>query len=74
MADRVFKELWMEVCNIVQERVTKTIPKKEKYKKAKWLSQEALQIAEEKRKAKGKGRKGKIYSVEYRVPENSEER
>ena len=40
LADRVFKELWMEVCNIVQERVTKTIPKKEKYKKAKWLSEE----------------------------------
>ena len=64
----------MEVHNTVQEAGTKTIPKKEKCKKAKWLSQEALQIAEEKRKVKGKGRKGKIYSVEYRVPENSEER
>ena len=69
LVDRKHEELWTE-----QEAVTKTIPKKEKCKKAKWLSQEALQIAEEKRKAKGKGRKGKIYSVEYRVPENSEER
>ena len=54
LADRVFKELWMEVCNIVQERVTKTIPKKEKYKKAKWLSEEGLEIAEKKREAKGR--------------------
>ena len=74
LVDRVSEELWAEVHNTVQDVVTKTIPKKEKCKKAKWLSQEALQIAEEKRKAKGKGRKGKIYSVEYRVPENSEER
>ena len=44
-----------EVCNIVQEAVTKTIPKKKKYKKAKWLSEEALQIAEERREEKGKG-------------------
>ena len=50
------------------------IPKIKKCKKAKWLSKEALQVAEEKRKVKGKGRKGKIYSIEYRVPENSEER
>ena len=46
--------LWMEVYNIVQEAVTKTIPKKKEWKKAKWLSEEALQIAEE-REAKGKG-------------------
>ena len=58
LADRVSKELWMEVCNIVQEVVTKTIPKKEKYKKAKWLSEEALQIPEKKRKRKAK-EKGK---------------
>ena len=45
----------MEVCNIVQETVTKTIPKKKKCKKAKWLSEKALQIAEERREAKDKG-------------------
>ena len=48
-------ELWMEVCNIVQGVVTKTIPKKKKCKKAKWLSEEALQIAERRRETKGKG-------------------
>ena len=53
--DRVPEELWTEVCNIVQELVTKTIPKKKKCKKAKWLSEEALHIAEDKREAKGKG-------------------
>ena len=57
LVDRVPKELWMEVHNIVQEGVTKTIPKKKKCKKAKWLSEEALQIAEERREAKGKGEK-----------------
>ena len=47
----------MEVCDIVQEVVIKTIPKKKKCKKAKWLSEEALQIAEKRREAKGKGEK-----------------
>ena len=51
------EELWMEVCNIVQEAVIKTIPKKKKCKKAKWLSEEALQLAERRREAKGKGEK-----------------
>ena len=51
------KELWMEVRNIVQEAVIKTIPKKKKCKKAKWLSEEAFQIAEKRREAKGKGEK-----------------
>ena len=51
------EELWMEVCDIVQEAVIKTIPQKKKYKKAKWLSEEALQIAEKKREVKGKGEK-----------------
>jgi len=55
LVDRVPEELWTEVCNIVQELVTKTIPKKKKCKKAKWLSEEALHIAEDKREAKGKG-------------------
>ena len=49
------EELCMEVCNIVQEVVTKTIPKKKKCKKANWLSEEALQIAEERRDVKGEG-------------------
>ena len=49
------EELWTEVCNIVQVAVIKTIPKKKKCKKAKWLFEEALQIAEKRRDAKGKG-------------------
>ena len=51
------EELWVEVRDIVQEAVIKTIPKIKKYKKAKWLSEEPLQIAEERREAKGKGEK-----------------
>ena len=54
LVDRVPEELWMEVCNTEQEVVTKTIPKKKKCKKAKWLSEEALQIAVKGREAKGK--------------------
>ena len=50
-------ELWMEVHDIVQEAGMKTIPKKKQCKKAKWLSEEALQIAEKRREAKGKGEK-----------------
>ena len=49
------EELWTEVCNTVQEAVIKTIPKKKKCNKAKWLSEEALQIAEKRREVKGKG-------------------
>ena len=51
------EELWMEVCDIVQESVIKIIPKENKCNKAKWLSEEALQIAEKRREAKGKGEK-----------------
>ena len=51
------EELWTEVHDIVQEAVIKTIPKKKKYKKAKWLSEKALQIAEKRREAKGRGEK-----------------
>ena len=51
------EELWTEVCDTIQEAVIKTIPKKKKYKKAKWLSEEALQIAEKRREATGKGEK-----------------
>ena len=50
-------KLWMEVHNTVQETVTKTIPKERKSKKAKWLSEKALQISEKRREAKGKGGK-----------------
>ena len=53
------EELWMKVCDTVQEAVIKTIPKKKKCKKAKWLSEEALQILEKRREAKGKGEKEK---------------
>ena len=53
--------------------MTKIIPKKKKCKKAKWLSEEALQIAEERREVKSKG-KGERYPTECRVPENSQER
>ena len=55
LVDRMPEELWTELCNIVQEVVTKTIFKKKKCKKTKWLSEEALQIAEKRREAKGKG-------------------
>ena len=51
------EELWMEVHDVVQEAVIKTIPKKKRCKKAKWLSEEALQIAEKRREVKGKGEK-----------------
>ena len=51
------EELWTEVCDIVQEAVTKNIPKKKKCKKAKWLSEEALLIAEKGREVKSKGEK-----------------
>ena len=55
--DRVPDELWTEVCDIVQETGIKTMPMEKKCKKAKWLSEEALQIATETRKAKSKGEK-----------------
>ena len=57
LIDRVPVELWTEVHDIVQEEVIKTIPKKKKCKKAKWLSEEALQIAEKRKDLKGKGEK-----------------
>ena len=57
LIDRVPEELWTEVHNIVQEAVIKTIPKKNKCKKAKWLSEEALQTVEKRREEKGKGKK-----------------
>ena len=58
LIDRVpEEELWTEVRNIVQEAVIKTIPKKKKFKEAKWLFEEALKIAEKRREAKGKREK-----------------
>ena len=57
LTDRVPEELWTKVCDSVQEAVFKTMPKKNKYKKAKWLSEEGLQIAEKRREVKGKGEK-----------------
>ena len=57
LIDRVPDELWTEVCDIVQETGIKTIPKKKKCKKAKWLSEEALKIAVKRREAKSKGEK-----------------
>ena len=61
------EDLWMEVCDIVQEAVIKTIPKRKKWKKAKWLSEEALQIAEKRKEAKGKGEKERYFhqNTEY---------
>ena len=57
LIDRVPEELCTEICDIVQEVVIKTIPKSKKCKKAKWLSEEALQIAEKRREANGQGQK-----------------
>ena len=67
------EELWIEVHDIVQKAVIKTISKKNKCKKAKWLSDDALQIAEKRKKVKSKGEKGKIYPSEGRVPKSSKE-
>ena len=62
----------MEDCDIVLEAVIKTIPKKKKCKKAKWLSEEALQIAE--KRSKRQRRKVKIYPFDCRVPKNSKKK
>ena len=73
LTERVPDELQMEVRDIVQETGIKSIPKKKKCKKAKWLSEEALQTAMEKRSERQR-RKGKIYPFECRVPKNSKEK
>ena len=77
LIDRVPEELWMEVLDIVQEAVIKTIPKKRRCKKAKWLPEEALQIAEKRREVKGKGEKErytqsllKLMSIDSVMPSN----
>ena len=76
LIDRVPEELQTQVCDIIQDAVIKTILKKNKCKKTKWLSEEALQIVNKRREAKGKGEKekGKIYPSEFRIPEKSKER
>ena len=73
LIDRVHDELWTDVSDIVQETRIKTIPMEKKCKKGKWLSEEALQIAEKRRETKPR-RKGKMYPSECRVPKNSKER
>ena len=71
LAHRLPEKLWIEVHNIVEEAVTKTIPKRQKYRKAKWLSKEALKIAE---RYERQQRNEKIYSAECKVPETSKKR
>ena len=66
------EELWAEVYNFVQKAVIKTIPRKKKCKKAKWLSEEALKI-EKRTNLKTQRSKGKIYPFEGRIPNNSKE-
>ena len=72
LVDRVPEEIWTEVHNLVQEAVTKTIPKKKKCKKAKWLSEEALQVAE--KRSERQRRNENIHTTVCRVPENSKEK
>ena len=67
LIDRVPEELWTEVCDTVQEAVIKTIPKKKECKKAKWLSEEVLQIAEKRREAKDKGEKERYIHLNTEV-------
>ena len=72
---RVPEELWTKVPHPVQESMIKTTPRKKKCKKAKWLSEEALQIAVKRREARGKREKERyIYLFECSVPKNSKER
>ena len=73
LIDRVPDELWTEVHDTVEETVIKTIPKKKKCKKAKWMSEETLQIAVKRKEVKRKRRKGKIYPFECRVSKNNKE-
>ena len=73
LIDRVPEKLWMEIRDVVQEAVIKIIPEKKKCKKAKWLSEEALQTGD-KRSSKRLRRKGRMYPLECRLPKNSKER
>ena len=72
LIDRMPDELWTEVHDIVQETGIKTTPMEKKCKKAKWLSEEALQLGV--KRSKKQRRKGKIFPFECRVPNNSKER
>ena len=72
--DKVPEELWMESHNIAQVAVIETIPKKKKCKKAKWLSEESLHIAEKRREVKGKGERERLNPTDCKVPENSKKR
>ena len=72
--NRVPEELWMEVCDIVQGAVIKTIPMKKKCRKAKWLSEKALQIAEKRKEVKGKGEKERYIHLNAEFKKNSKER
>ena len=72
LIDKEPEELWMEVRDTVQEAGIMTIPKRKKWKKTKWLSEETLQTAE--KRSERQRRKGKIYPSECRVPKNSKER
>ena len=75
LIDRLPDELWMEVHDILQETGIKTIPMEKKCKKAKWLSEEALQINScEKKRSEKQRRKRKIQTYECRVPKNSKKR
>ena len=68
LTERVPDELWMEVCDILQKAVTKTILKEKKCKKAKWLSEQALQIAVKRREAKSKGEKKRYKHLNAEFP------
>ena len=71
LVNGVPEDLWPEVCNNEQEAVNKTIPKEKKSNKAKWLFEEALQIAEE--RSEKQGRKGKVHRTKCRIPKNKVE-
>ena len=73
LINRVPDELWTEVLDIVQETGSKSIPNKRKYKKAKWMSEDASQIAVKRLRSEKQRRKGKIYPFECRVPKTSKE-
>ena len=74
LIDRVPDELWMEVCDTVQDTGIKTIPKRKKCKKAKWLSEEPIQISVKRKGSEKQRREGKIYPFECRILKNSKER
>ena len=73
LIDRLPEDLWMEAYDIVQEAVMKTTPKEKKCKKAKWLPEEVLQIAEKRREAKGKGDKERYTHLNAKFQKNSKE-